>query len=273
MSASPLPCPRPRVGIVGFGAFGRLIAEHLAPHADLTVYDPQRPVRPPPYVVVADLPEVAACPVVILATPVARLAEVVGALEPHLRPGTLVVDVGSVKLRPAEILREGLPDHVAILATHPLFGPQSAREGIRGLKIAVCPIRGRPGRRAAAFLRRRLGLDVILTTPEAHDRAMASVQGLTHLIAKVLVAMEPLPTRMTTRSFDMLMQAVGMVRHDAPEVFHAIERENPYAVPVRRRFFALAEQLDAELSARGERVDRPSPALAPVRHRAVSPAA
>lgn len=266
MSASlPLP-PRPSVGIVGFGAFGRLIAEHLAPHVGLTVYDPHLSAEPPAGVRAADLPEVARCPVVILAVPVARLAEAVAALTPHLRAGTLVVDVGSVKARPAAILRERLPDHVAILATHPLFGPQSARDGIRGLKIAVCPIRGRQGRRAAAFLRRGLGLDVIVTTPEAHDRAMASVQGLTHLIAKVLVAMEPLPTRMTTRSFDLMMQAVGMVRHDEPEVFHAIERENPYAAPVRRRFFALAEELDAEMSGRGK-----EPAPTPLR--AVSPAA
>ncbi|MBN8897767.1 MAG: prephenate dehydrogenase/arogenate dehydrogenase family protein, partial [Rhodospirillales bacterium] len=75
-----------------------------------------------------------------------------------------------------------------------------------------------------------------------------AVQGLTHLIAKVLVSMEPLPTRMTTRSFELIMQAVDMVRYDAPEVFQAIERSNPYSAGVRQRFFALAAQLDAELS-------------------------
>ena len=86
-----------------------------------------------------------------------------------------------------------------------------------------------------------------MTTPDAHDREAAMVQGLTHLIAKVLVQMEPLPTRMTTRSFDLLMQGVGMVRYDAPEVFQAIERSNPYAREVRRRLFNLASELDAEL--------------------------
>ncbi|MER2252731.1 prephenate dehydrogenase/arogenate dehydrogenase family protein [Methylorubrum podarium] len=286
----PLSPPRPSVGLVGFGAFGRLIARHLAPHAALTVHDPYLPAdslaaqlaaHAGPDAIGGGLRSVAACPVVILATPVARLAEAVGALAPHLRPGTLVVDVGSVKMGPAAILRAGLPADVAILATHPLFGPQSAKDGagdgagedIRGLKIAVCPIRGRQALRAAAFLRRGLGLDVILTTPEAHDRAMASVQGLTHLIAKVLVAMEPLPTRMTTRSFDLLMQAVGMVRHDAPDVFHAIERANPHAAGVRRRFFALAGQLDAELSAEAVRAEPDrlaSSTRLPAPHRTVS---
>ena len=69
------------------------------------------------------------------------------------------------------------------------------------------------------------------------------VQGLTHLIAKILVRMEPLPRTMTTASFDLLMQATEMVRYDAPNVFMAIERANPHAKAVRDRFFALAEEM------------------------------
>jgi prephenate dehydrogenase len=92
-------------------------------------------------------------------------------------------------------------------------------------------------------------LKVYVTTPETHDREAATVQGLTHLIAKVLVSMEPLPTRLTTASFDMLMRGVDMVRYDAPEVFMAIERANPYSAAVRERFFTLAAELDKALAA------------------------
>ncbi len=247
MPSSPIPLPA--LGLIGFGAFGRLVATHLAPLFSLRVHDPFAPdsAFAAAGVVRCGLAEAAACPVVILATPVSTLAAVVRDVAPHLIPGALVLDVGSVKVRPAAIMRAGLPPGVDIVATHPLFGPQSARDGLRGLKIAVCPVRGDRARRVGAFLRRALGLTVILTTPEAHDREAAAVQGLTHLIAKVLVAMEPLPTRMTTRSFDLVMQAVGMVRHDAPEVYHAIERENPYAAEVRRRFFDLAAEMDGAL--------------------------
>jgi prephenate dehydrogenase len=41
---------------------------------------------------------------------------------------------------------------------------------------------------------------------------------------------------------------VNMVRHDAPEVFEAIESANPYSSSVRRRFFELASALNAELA-------------------------
>ncbi len=242
----------PSIGIIGFGAFGQLMAQHLHPHFPLFAYDPAVPPSSQatiPGVAITSLAEAAHCPIVMLAVPVSGLADTVQAIAPYLRQRALVLDVGSVKTIPAAILQQGLPPHVDIIATHPLFGPQSARNGIQGLKIAICPVRGGRASRLAAFLRKELGLTVIMTTPEEHDRAAAMVQGLTHLIAKVLVQMEPLPTRMTTRSFDLLMQAVGMVRDDAPEVFQAIERSNPFSHSVRRRFFTLAAALDAELEA------------------------
>ena len=232
---------RPSLGIIGFGAFGRLMATHLARHFTLYAYDPAGDVD-------TDLATVAGCDIVVLATPVNQLETVIREIGPHLRPGTLVLDVGSVKVVPSEIMLRCLPAQVEIVATHPLFGPQSAADGLAGLKIAVCPLRGDSGLRVAAFLRRALGLTVIVTTPEEHDREAAMVQGLTHLIAKVLVQMEPLPSRMTTRSFDLLMRATEMVRHDAPEVFEAIERANPYAASVRRRFFDLAAELDSSMA-------------------------
>jgi prephenate dehydrogenase len=237
------------LGIVGFGAFGRLMARHLRPWFSLLAYDPlyggehdsDFGVR------FADIAAVAACPVVVLATPVANMAEAIAAIRPHLTPGALVLDVGSVKVEPARLLLAGLPEEVEIVCTHPLFGPQSGREGIGGLKIAVCPVRGRRAGRVAAFLRDALGLSVYFTTPEEHDREAAVVQGLTHLIAKLLVQMEPLPRRLTTPSFDLLLRAIDMVRDDPPGVFLAIEKANPFAAEVRARFFAMAAAVRAAL--------------------------
>lgn len=241
----------PFIGIIGFGAFGQLMARHLRPHFRLCAYEPVPPtgcMAEFQDVIFTSLETAASCPVVVLATPVSRIEETVHAIGPHVRRGSLVLDVASIKKSPAEIMRRGLPGDIGIVATHPLFGPRSAANGIAGLKIAVCPIRGRHGRRVVAFLRETLRLNVIVTTPEAHDREVAAVQGLTHLIAKVLVQMEPLPTSMTTRSFDLLLEAVNMVRHDAAEVFQAIGHSNPHAHKIRRRFVDLASALNVELA-------------------------
>ncbi|WP_186419483.1 prephenate dehydrogenase [Bosea sp. CS1GBMeth4] len=258
----------PSVGLMGFGAFGRLIARHLEPHCRLLAFDPALPAdMAAGGIIAADPAEIAACDIVILAVPVAALSGAIATLRPHLRRGAIVVDVGSVKIGPARTMLAELPGDVEIIGTHPLFGPQSGRDGIKGLKIAICPIRGASAWRIAAFLRRVLGLEVIMTTPEAHDREAALVQGLTHLIAKILVRMEPLPRRMTTASFDLLMQATEMVRHDSPAVFLAIEQANPHARPVRDRFFALAEEMRARL----DRDSRPAIEAKPERYEAAAP--
>ncbi len=235
-----------QLGLIGYGAFGRLTAKHLSEWFDILAYDPV--AQPDGVARLTDLATTAACPVVILAVPVEALAETLSAIGPHLRDGAVVIDVGSVKVLPARLMSEHLPAHVQAVGTHPLFGPQSARDGVAGLRIAVCPVRGdRPARRVAAFCRHALKLKVFRVTPEDHDREAAMVQGLTHLISRVLLSMEPLPTRMTTVSFERIMQAVEMVRYDSPAVFRAIERENPFSAEVRNRFFDLAEQARADL--------------------------
>ena len=236
-----------KLGLIGFGAFGRLTARHLSAWFDILAHDPAV-TDGEGIATLTDLATAAACSTVVLAVPVEALEATLIAIGPHLAPNALVIDVGSVKVKPAQAMDALLPPGVRIVGTHPLFGPQSGKDGIAGLRIAVCEVRGgKDARRVAAFCRRALGLKVFSVSPEDHDREAATVQGLTHLIARVLMAMEPLPTRMTTASFDRLMQAVDMVRHDSPAVFRAIERDNPFAAEVRERFFALADETRVEL--------------------------
>ena len=238
---------KPRLGLIGYGAFGKLTARHLAAHFDVRAFDPAM-TGDDGFAARVDLAEAAGCPVVILAVPVGVLEQTLVEIALLLTDGALVIDVGSVKVKPAEAMQRLLPDHVRIVGTHPLFGPQSAREGLKGLRIAVCEVRGgRDSRRTAAWCRKVLGLKVFNVTPEDHDREAATVQGLTHLIAKVLLNMEPLPTRMTTASFERVMQGVDMVRHDSPAVYQAIERDNPFAAGVRERFFSLFDKARGEL--------------------------
>jgi prephenate dehydrogenase len=246
---------RPRLGLIGLGAFGQLCRLHLAPHFDILVHDPALPPGPG----ITDLATAAAQPVVLLAVPVAAIAATAAAIAPHLQAGALVVEVCSLKSQPLAQLRAALPPLVEILGTHPLFGPQSGREGIVGLRIVVCPGQGPRARLAERFLRRRLRLQVIPMTAEAHDRQMAYVQGLTHLLARVVIGMDLPPLPHTTASFDHLMRMTEMLRHDSEALFRTITTDNPYMPEVKAR---LAASLAAAL-APAEGQGRPLPALAP----------
>lgn len=239
--------PRKTLGIIGLGAFGRLMLKHLKPHFQICAYDPSpeavafgsaQGIR------MVAIEQVAKASIVVLGPPVPRMGEVVAAIKDHLAPGTLVLDVGSVKYNIAQLLEKELPAHVDIVCTHPLFGPQSGKNGIAGLKIAVCSVRNEDrAQKVAVFLREALDLNVIMTTPEKHDRDMAAVMGLTHMVAKVLLEMEPLPKDLTTKSYERLMEAVDMLRYDSMELFLAIERDNPFSIEVRKNFFAKADAL------------------------------
>lgn len=233
---------RPSIMILGFGAFGALCARLLAPHLRLAISDPdpcaQARVRAQGLRLVA--PDTASdFDFVLLAVPVPALEPSLRRIAPHLRAGQMVLDVCSVKQGPAALMLDLLPDSVSILATHPMFGPQSCPEDAKGARIVLCPLRG-DWRPVARFLR-HLGLHTIRSTPEAHDRHAALTQGLTHLLARAMAGFRPHPA-IRTRSFDLMMQALAMVGQDAPEVFEAVTRGNPHIAPLRAQLLRnLAE--------------------------------
>jgi len=239
---------RTTLGLIGVGAFGAFCIPHLRPHFAITAHDPHRDPTGLDGVRVGDLAAAAGCDIVVLAVPTAAIGDVARTIAPHLRPGALVLDVGSIKSQPLALLDAMLPPDIDLVGTHPLFGPQSGRDGIRGLRLTLCPVRGRRSAGVARFLRRRLGLEVIVTTPEAHDREMAYVQGLTHLVARIVGAMALPPLAQTTVSFEHLRHVVDTVRHDSDALFRAIAVDNPFAAEVATAFFDQANALRRTLT-------------------------
>ncbi|VAV87228.1 Prephenate and/or arogenate dehydrogenase (unknown specificity) [hydrothermal vent metagenome] len=237
------------MGVIGLGAFGQLLAQQLRPWFTIKATDPSAEAAK--FAKQHDIPlvplqEAAACKYVVLAVPVLQIEPVVKAIAQHVKPGATVLDVASVKLGPCAAMDSGLPEYVRIIGTHPLFGPQSAKTGLQDLKVSICPIRGvrcTRTRRMIEFLRTNLLLDAFASDPKSHDQDMAMVQGLTHLVAKVLHQMRPLPAEQTTLSFDLLVQSMQLVEGDSEELFKAIERENPYSTEVRDKFFRLIDEL------------------------------
>lgn len=237
---------KPSMGLFGLGAFGRLMARHLAPHFTLKIHDPSPEAAAfaaQNGLTLASLAEAAAQSIVVLGAPISKMADLIAAVAPHAQKGALFLDVCSVKVKPALWMKRGLPDFVDVVATHPLFGPQSAPDSIKGHKMAVCNVRGARQDEVVAFLRDVLEVDVLVTSPEEHDFEVAHIQGLTHMIARILVEMEPLPRIMTTKSFDVLMQSVEIVRYNSLDLFLSIERDNPFAADVHQKFFRKVEEL------------------------------
>jgi prephenate dehydrogenase len=150
---------------------------------------------------------------------------------------------------PAQWMAEILPPYVDLVATHPLFGPQSARNGLDGLRLVVCPVRGERAEKVAAF-GRSLGLTVTVTSAEEHDREMAYVQALTHLIGRSLVNLNIPDEQLKTPSYQHLLELCGLIGSDTFELFTAIQTQNPFASEIAEAFVAEARGLLDQVNAR-----------------------
>jgi prephenate dehydrogenase len=238
------------VGIVGFGRFGRSLGELIAESGiRVRAFDPHAPV-PEPLAAASITELVRASQVVVLAVPVPALDAVIADAAGILTPRHLVLDVASVKVKPAELLDRHLADRVPWAATHPLFGPASLARRERPLRVVICPNHRQPSAvEAASHLFARLGCQVRLQDAESHDREMARTHALGFLIAKAFIDLgigsEP---ESVPPSFRGIAATIESVREDAGHLFAAILSDNPFAAGARRDFLDALARLDAELA-------------------------
>jgi prephenate dehydrogenase len=234
------------------GRFGRLVYEHLRSHGQLRVWtrDARKLTGIPE---AAGFEDAARADVVVLTVAISAMEETCARLAPLLRPGSLVVDTCSVKVRPTEIMRRHVPDSVGILATHPLFGPDSGRDGIRGLKLVLCPVRVPPETygHIRGFLE-SLGLVLIEATPEEHDRQAARTQAVFHLLAQTLRRLGWGGESMATPGPEAFFRQINSVQQDTAQLFRDMQRLNPFASEYRQQFLAALTEIDRELSRSGD---------------------
>jgi prephenate dehydrogenase len=240
-----------QVAVVGYGRFGGALGALLTESGmSYRAVDPYAEV--PEAHRAGSLAElVAGAEVVVVTVPVPSLRAVLEELRPHLRPEHLVLDVGSVKVRPVRELEEVLGAEVPWVGTHPLFGPLSLAMAERPLRVVVCPNPRHPG--VTGLARRfyeRLGCEVIEQTPENHDRVMAHTHALTFFVAKGMIdAGTGVDVPFAPASFQSLARTIALVRSDAGHLFTAIQRENPFAPEARQRLLAALGDLHRELEA------------------------
>jgi prephenate dehydrogenase len=241
------------IGVIGFGRFGRLAVRYLARELPVWVYSLENGhaeairalgARP------AELEAVCTRKIVLLCVPISAIRALLLQIAPLLRVGTLVADVCSVKLYPVLWMQEHLPAGVDILATHPLFGPDSAALSLAGHKIALCPVRIRQ-----AFYRRirqrlaKWDLILIEITPDEHDRQVALSLGLTHFIGRGLERMAAPAPVIDTCAYRRLRQVEDTAKHDTFQLFEDMHRYNPHARGAREALLQALAQLNQELLA------------------------
>ena len=191
-----------RLVIVGLGHIGSSVArvamdrraicrELVACDRDAGVCERVRTLR------IADRVEkdlataVAGADAVMLASPVGAFAAIAAEMAPHLAAGAIVTDTGSTKVSVIRDVAPLLPAHVRFVPGHPLAGTEYSGpdSGFSTLfEGRWCLLTPTPGVDADAVeqvaeLWRRCGSMVEVMEPAHHDRVVAIVSHLPHLIA------------------------------------------------------------------------------------------
>ena len=133
--------------------------------------------------------------IVFVCTPVGSIAGTVGGFVPALKQGAIVTDVGSVK---TEIVRQVAPyltDSFSFVPGHPVAGTEKSgpengfAELFEGRWCILTPDAGTDAKAVAAVREvwKQAGMKVEEMSAERHDRVMALMSHLPHLIAYTIV--------------------------------------------------------------------------------------
>lgn len=140
--------------------------------------------------------EVGDADLVLIATPVAQMAEIMDRIAPYLGPHTIVTDGGSTKCDVVAAARTALGDKIGyFVPAHPIAGaehsgPSAARYDLyQGRKVVVTPLVENADETLDRVKRAwsLCGADIYELTPEYHDRVFAAVSHLPHLLSYALV--------------------------------------------------------------------------------------
>jgi len=132
---------------------------------------------------------------VILSVPVGVCGALAAEIAPHLEPGAILTDVGSVKAAVVRDVAPHVPERVHFVPGHPIAGTEQSgpeagfAELFEGRWTILTP---EPGTDAAAIAKLKafwmaLGAKVEIMSAEHHDMVLAVTSHLPHLIAYNIV--------------------------------------------------------------------------------------
>src|SRR3990172_3176705 len=140
---------------------------------------------------------VAGASIVIIATPVLAVAEVMKQIADDLAEGAVVTDTASTKAQVLQWAEKLLPSHVNFVGGHPMAGKETP--GIkhaeatlfRGKAYGICPsVRASEAAvQSVVGLAQLVGAEPLFLDPEEHDQYAAAVSHLPLLISTALFAL------------------------------------------------------------------------------------
>ena len=213
------------VSIIGFGRFGAMLHSLLSKGFEVDVFDKNSIDNSD--VNEVSLEDALQNETIFIAVPIRDFENLVKDISKKISSGKTVIDVCSVKVFPKKVMLDNLSNETDIIATHPLFGPDSLKDS--GSVMTMESVRNTFGRYdfwKNYFESQNISIEEI--SAEEHDMMAARSQGLTHFVGRVIDDFGTNQTRIDTEGYKALHKLVNQTCNDTWELFEDIQNFNPF---------------------------------------------
>lgn len=212
-----------KVAIVGFGRFGKTLERLLENDFELTIINRD------------NAKDIMKADAVFYCVPISSFESVIKSHKKYFKNNHLLIDVLSVKMHPKKIFEKYLRGlKTQALLTHPMFGPDSSKNGFSGLPIVLDKFKCNEDNFSFwkdFFTKKRL--KVIEMSAQEHDKLAANSQGVTHFIGRLLGELKFAPTSIDTLGTKKLQEVMEQTCNDTWQLFNDLQNFNPYTKAMR----------------------------------------
>ncbi|KAF3333301.1 arogenate dehydrogenase 2 [Carex littledalei] len=224
-----------KIGIIGFGNFGQFIAKGMrrqghsvlaTSRSDYSEYCKQNGIQffRNMEALCEEQPDV-----ILVCSSILSTENIIRSIPFHkLNPDTIFADVLSVKQFPRNLFIEVLPPRFGIVCTHPMFGPESGKNGWIELPFVFEKVRvsdvGSQAEKCTQFLNifEQEGCRMVEMSCEEHDRHAAGSQFITHTIGRVLSHLNLESTPINTKGYETLLQLTENSVSDSFDLYYGL---------------------------------------------------
>jgi len=195
------------------------------------------------------------CDVVIISVPIHATLDVIKSIGKHVRKGSLLMDLTSIKSAPVRAMLKY--SKAQVIGAHPVFGPTV--NTIKGQRVVLCPARGRKWMTWLKGLLERNSAKVKITTPENHDKMMSIIQGITHFSSictgyalKEMGIDVDESIDFTSPIYRLRIGMVGRILNQDPRLYADIEIQNKETIKAVNAYIRSANKLREHIKKKDE---------------------
>jgi prephenate dehydrogenase len=239
------------VSVYGYGRFGKLWADIMSEDFQVKVYSRRglKEEEVSPGIEISTAEDIFNCDAMFFCVAISSFEQVLLESKEYFNPKTIYFDTCSVKVYPAKWMTENIPANSQIIATHPMFGPDSYHNSSSKLPLAFCNISANEevfNFWSNYFSNKKMRVEVM--SPEQHDEMVAYSQGITHYVGRVLADLTLQPTRIDTMGYGKLLEIIEQTCNDNWQLFIDLQRFNPYTKNMREDLRNSLEKVYAILN-------------------------